>query len=142
LKIRSTKVELGEFTNPNGLPKLMVPPASGPTGEWEGRETLGASEAPRRGPRPTEALNFLPREADDASWARERVDIGPIKDHNLFPDSSEGHPKGGMSCEKAAKTMDTKVRYGSFGVDAVLFGEQDPNQFLSTSPPPMAPEGR
>jgi hypothetical protein len=47
-----------------------------------------------------------------------------------------------MSCEKAAETMNTKVRYGSFGADAVLFGEQDPDKFLSTSPPTVAPEGR
>jgi hypothetical protein len=142
LKIRSTKMELGEFSNPNGLPKLMVPPTGGSTGKWEGREAMGASETPRGGPRPAEALDFLPREADDASWARKGVNKGPIKDHDLFPDSGEGHPKGGMSCEKAAETMNTKVRYGSFGVDAVLFGEQNPDKFLSTSPPTMAPESR
>jgi hypothetical protein len=120
----------------------MVPPAGWPTGEWEGRETLGTGETPRRGPRPAEALNFLPREANDTSWAGEGVDIGPIKDHDLFPDSSEGCPKGGMSCEKAAKALDTKVRYGSFRVNAVLFGEQDPNKFLGASPPPVTPKSR
>ena len=135
-------MELGEFSNPNGLPKLVVPPTSGSTGKWEGREAMGTSETPRGGPRPAEALDFLPREADDASWARKGVNKGPIKDHDLLPDSGEGRSKGGMSCEKAAETMNTKVRYGSFGVDAVLFGEQDPNQFLSTSPATMAPESR
>jgi hypothetical protein len=141
LEIRTANMELGEFSHPNGLPKLVVPPTSGSTGKWEGREAMGASEAPRSGPGPAKTLDFLPREADDAAWARKGIDKGPIKDHDLLPDSGEGRSKSGVSCEQTTETVDTKIRNSSFGIDPMLFREEDPHKFLGTTTPTVAPEG-
>ena len=119
----------------------MVPPTSGATGEWKGREAMGASEAPRSGPGPAKTLDLLPREADNAAWAREGIDKGSIEDHHLFPDSGECRSKMGVSCKKATKAMDAKIRNSSFGVNPVLFGEEDPDKFLSPTSPTVTPEG-
>jgi hypothetical protein len=99
LEIRTANVKLGELSHPNGLPELVIPPTSGATGKWKGREAMGASEAPRSGPGPAKTLDLLPREADNAAWAREGIDKGSIEDHHLFPDSGECRSKMGMSCE-------------------------------------------
>jgi hypothetical protein len=37
--------------------------------------------------------------------------------------------------------MDTKVRYGSLGVDPMLLRKENPHKFLGTTTPTVAPEG-
>jgi hypothetical protein len=141
LEIRTTNMEFREFSQTDGFAELMVPPSSGATGKWESREPIRASEAPRSGPGPAETLDLLPREADNATWAREGIDKGPIKDHYLLPDSGEGRSESGMSCEQTTEAVDTKIRNSSFGVDPMLFRKENPHKFLGTTAPTVAPEG-
>jgi len=70
LKLGTAKMELGKLPKTDGFAKLMIPPTSRTTGKWEGGQSVWTSKAPGGGPRPAEALGFLPRQTNDAAWTR------------------------------------------------------------------------
>ena len=109
LELRSTEVKLGKLPNTEGFAELVVPPASGATGEREGRESIGTSETPGGGPGPAKALGFLPSQTDDATRAGDGINEDSIKDHDFLPDPCKGRPKARMAREKTARSVDTEV---------------------------------
>jgi hypothetical protein len=70
LKLGTTKMELRELPKTDAFAKLMVPPTGRATSKWQGGQSIWTSKTPGGGPRPAKALGFLPRQANDATWAR------------------------------------------------------------------------
>jgi len=70
LKLGTRKMELRELPKTDAFAKLVVPPTGRATNKWQGGQSIWTSKTPGGGPRPAKALGFLPRQANDATWAR------------------------------------------------------------------------
>ena len=70
LKLGTTEMELRELPKTDAFANLMVPPTGRATSKWKGGQSIWTSGTPGGGRRPAEARGFLPRQSNDAAWAR------------------------------------------------------------------------